>query len=120
MAVEDKWPGLDPKPGEIDLKSKDQLVGILKDLAYGLERLEGMEIGSQPDLYRRAKLMKPVIMGDWPAGDDFFEATDQAHLYVNGIYERINYKYRAALEKIINGEGLLMSIDDANKGGTAI
>ncbi|MET9337130.1 hypothetical protein [Nonomuraea sp. NPDC003804] len=120
VSVEDRWPGLDPKPGEIDLTSKEQLVNILKDLAGALERLEGLEVGSLPDLKRRALLTKPVVMGGWPAGDDFFDATTNAYTYVSHIYESINYKLRAAIQKINDGGGLLVDVDDLNKGRQSV
>ncbi|GAA3471581.1 hypothetical protein [Nonomuraea roseola] len=104
---ENSWPGLKPKPDEIDYDA-DKLKGIAKELLAGLERLEGLLPGSVRDVQRHAKpLGNPVTTTYWEAGAILFESIDNAYYSISDIYPDVIAKYRAALGKVYTGAGVM-------------
>ncbi|GAA2642971.1 MULTISPECIES: hypothetical protein [Nonomuraea] len=119
VAVEHRWPGLDPKPGEIDYDA-GKLKGIAKALGDGLERLRGMEVGSMQDLGTRGIVTHPAPNQGWEAGDAVFDTITEAHRFIMYVYGEINSKYDTALSLVRAGAGVYNGTEQANTGTKSV
>ncbi|MFD1931581.1 MULTISPECIES: hypothetical protein [Nonomuraea] len=119
MPIEHRWPGLDPKPGEIEY-SADKLKGIAKALNDGLERLTGMEIGSMQDLTSRGMVTHPAPNQGWEAGDAVFDTISEAHRFIMHVYGEINLKYGTALSLVNAGAGVYNGTEQINTGTKSV
>lgn len=114
---EDHWPGLDPKPGEINLDETSEKVDTaLGKFEDALSRLEGILPGSLRDLRESAIIVGPHVP-EWNAGVEFFRVVKKTGEAVTHVYEMSVYMAKAAYEKAEAARVGMKGADQANAQG---
>ncbi|WP_406312487.1 hypothetical protein OHA77_28465 [Streptosporangium sp. NBC_01639] len=110
------WPGLDPKPDEIE-HEPIKLRNLAIELQTMLTRLQGSETGSLSDVTMRTTVMPlPTVTEDWPAGKFLFETLENGNKEFTKVYQEIIDKLTAAIALVQAGAGIYDGVGLANGG----
>lgn len=112
------WPGLEPKPDEIEFDHK-VLEGIAKDLHHDLNRLLGREAGTLVDFAKLAYPMTLMIDPDHEPSKALMDTLQSGQEYFGLVYQEIIEKYATAIELIYAGAGVQKQVETHNTGLTA-